>query len=37
MKKEKTERNEAHAIKLNKWWRANRNMYHETTPFIIFI
>ena len=36
-KKDKIERNEAHAIKWNKWWRANNNMYHETTPFIVFL
>ena len=36
-KKEKIERNEAHAVKWNKWWTTNSNMYHETTPFIVFI
>ena len=29
------ERNGTRIIKWSKWWRAN--MYHETTPFIVFI
>ena len=36
-KRKKIERNETHEIKWNKWWKANSNTYHETTPFIIFI
>ena len=27
----KIERNKTHAIKWNKWWKANSNMYHEAT------
>ena len=34
-KRKKIERIETHAIKLNKCSRAN--MYHEMTPFIVFI
>ena len=36
-KKKKIERSETHAIKWNKWWRANSNMFHKTTAFIAFI
>ena len=36
-KRKKIERNDTHATKWNKWWRANSNMCHETAPLIVFI